>query len=53
MNTVLIDLLAAIIIYILAVFIGVFIKRNTYFIIPLIFGLMYGVYISFRLLYGN
>jgi hypothetical protein len=45
---ILMDLVAGIIIYILAVIIGVFIKRNNEFMIPTIFGLMFGCYISFR-----
>ncbi len=47
-NSTLINLVAGIIIYILAVFIGVFVKRNNEFTIPIIFGLMLGSYISFR-----
>jgi hypothetical protein len=47
-NSILIDLFVGIIIYILAVFIGVFVKRNNEFIIPIIFGLMLGLYTSFR-----
>ena len=47
-NSILIDLFAGIIIYILAVFIGIFVKRNNEFMIPIIFGLMFGFYISFR-----
>jgi hypothetical protein len=47
-NSTLIDLVAGIIIYILAVFIGVFVKRNNEFMIPIIFGIMFGHYISFR-----
>jgi len=47
-NSILIDLFAGIIIYILAVFIGVFIKRNNEFYSPVIFGLMYGNYIALR-----
>jgi hypothetical protein len=48
-NNIFIDLFAGIIIYILAVIIGVFVKRNNEFMIPIIFGLMFGHYISFRL----
>jgi hypothetical protein len=47
-NYILINLFAGIIIYILAVIIGVFVKRNNEFIIPIIFGLMFGSYILFR-----
>jgi uncharacterized membrane protein len=47
-NSILIDLFVAIIIYILAVFIGVFVKRNNGFMIPILFGLMFGLYISLR-----
>jgi hypothetical protein len=47
-NPLLIDLFACIIIYILAVFIGAFIKRNKEFYYPVIFGLMYGNYITLR-----
>ena len=44
-----IDLFASIIIYILAVIIGVvFVKRKNEFTIPIIFGLMFGVYTFFR-----
>jgi hypothetical protein len=49
-NNIFIDLFAGIIIYILSVIIGVFVKRNNEFMIPIIFGLMFGHYISFRLL---
>lgn len=43
-----------IIIYILASFVSVFVKRNQEFRTPIIFGLMYGYYILFRnLMYGN
>jgi hypothetical protein len=47
-NYILIDLFAGIIIYILAIIIGVFVKKNNEFMIPIIFGLMFGYYISFR-----
>lgn len=47
-NSTLIDLFVGIIIYILAVFIGIFVKRNNEFMIPILFGLMFGLYISFR-----
>ena len=45
---ILIDLFVGIIIYILAIIIGVFVKKNNEFMIPIIFGLMFGCYISFR-----
>lgn len=43
-----VDLFSGIIIYMLAVIVGVFVKRNNEFMIPIIFGLMFGCYISFR-----
>jgi|LakMenEpi03Aug12_release.lakeMendotaPanAssembly.Ray.scaffolds.fasta_scaffold14170_10 hypothetical protein len=46
-NSILIYLFVGIIIYILSVFIGVFVKRNNKFTIPIIFGLMFGLYILF------
>lgn len=46
LNTILIDIFVAIILYILAVFIGVYSMRNKQFIIPVIFGLMYGSYLA-------
>ena len=47
-NYILIDLFVGIIIYILAVIIGVFVKKNNEFMTPIIFGLMFGCYISIR-----
>lgn len=47
-NYILIDLFTGIMIYILAIFVGVFVKRNNEFIVPIIFGLMFGIYMSFR-----
>ena len=47
-NNILIDLFAGIILYILAVFISIFFKRNNEFMVPIIFGLMFGLYMSFR-----
>jgi hypothetical protein len=47
-NNIFIDLFAVILIYILAVIIATFVKRNNEFMIPIIFGLMFGIYISFR-----
>jgi len=46
----LIDLFWVIIIYNLAVFIGIFIKKYNTFYYPVIFGLMYGNYMAIRLL---
>jgi hypothetical protein len=48
-NSILIDLFAFIIIYALSVVIGVFIKRNDEFRIPIIAALMFGFYKSFLL----
>lgn len=42
---VLFDLFVGIVLYILAIFIGVYLKRNQNIIVPVIFGLMYGSYI--------
>ena len=47
-NYILIDLFTGIMIYILAVFVGVFVKKNNEFIVPIIFGLMFGIYTLFR-----
>jgi hypothetical protein len=47
-NYILIDLFTGIMIYILAIFIGIFIKRNNEFIVPIIFGLMFCIYTLFR-----
>jgi len=47
-NFILIGLFEGIIIYILAMIIGIFIKRNNKFMVPIIFGLMFGCYISFH-----
>ena len=52
-NYILFDLFVGIIIYILAVFIGVFLKRNNEFIVPSIFGLLFGLYLSSRPYYQN
>jgi hypothetical protein len=41
-------LFVVVIIYILAVSISVFVRRNKEFMTPVIFGLMYGIYILFR-----
>jgi len=43
-NHTLFDLFIAFLIYILAVFIGVFLKRNQPIVIPVIFVLMYSIY---------
>ena len=52
-NFILIDLFVGVAIYILAAFIGVYLKRNKEFMTPVIFGLMYGNYISIRSLLSN
>lgn len=44
-NYILLDLFIGFVLYILAIFIGVFLKRNQSIIVPVIFGLMYGNYI--------
>jgi hypothetical protein len=40
------SLFAGVVIYILAAFTSVFMRRNTEFMTPVIFGLMYGLYIG-------
>ena len=44
-NYILLDLFIGFVLYILAIFIGVYLKRNQTIIVPVIFGLMYGSYI--------
>ena len=50
-NSIFIDLFAGFIIYILAVFVGIFIKKNNEFMIPIIFGIMFSSYLSIYQLY--
>lgn len=51
-NFTLVDLLVGLfigfVIYILSTFLSVFVRRNKEFMTPVIFGLMYGNYISLR-----
>jgi uncharacterized membrane protein YjjP (DUF1212 family) len=44
----LVGLFIGFVIYILSTFISVFVRRNKEFMTPVIFGLMYGNYISLR-----
>jgi len=47
----LVDIFVVIVIYILAVFISVFVQRNKEFMTPVIYGLMFGNFISLRYVY--
>lgn len=44
----LVGLCVGVIIYVLAAFVGIFLSRHKEFMVPVIFGLMYSNYISFR-----
>jgi len=47
----LVDIFVVIVIYILAVFISLFVQRNKEFMTPVIYGLMFGNFISLRYVY--
>ena len=44
LNKIMIDIIVAFVLYVLSVFIGVFLKRNQYFIVPFVFGTVFGAY---------
>ena len=53
LNTILIDLFTACILYIIAAYMGVHLMRNKEFIVPVLFGLIYGGYLAWsRNFYG-
>jgi hypothetical protein len=52
-NNILVELFFVVLVYILAVYIGVFIKRNNEFYYPVIFGLMYGNYLAISSFYNG
>lgn len=47
-NNILLQLFFGVVVYILAVCIGVFIKNNSKFYYPIIFGVLYGNYLLIR-----
>ena len=48
-----VELFFVVLVYFLAVYIGAFIKRNNKFYYPVIFGLMYGIYLAISSFYNG